>query len=158
MNGRFWKMWCINRFLCEWGIFPKPIYPDSQLEIDMETHISTILHLLHQTTKPYSSQNKKEYSLIHASLIHARVLSLCPSYRPLLWYNLAHILFDVRWGFGAQSRNSSTYAIFFRKKMLKSNHHTLVQSDVIYKRFNEVAQQLVNLVFWVRVLLVISIN
>ena len=83
----------------------------SHIGKDVEVHVLHItLYMLHHTTK-LSSQNREMAETTHTNICWNPSLCL-----PLLWRDLAHILFDVRGGAGALAWRLIDYAYFPLKK------------------------------------------
>ena len=109
--------WCINRFLCEWGFFPKPIYPNSRQIWRLMFYIYYICrtklqnHIILRTRK-----NTNWYMLEFYTFVpHTHHC-----------FNTTWLTFYLMWdgGLGHNQETHRLMLIFFPKKVLKSNHHT----------------------------------
>ena len=77
---------------------------------NVDAHTSHIIpHMLHLTTKPYSSQNG-EFNRTHQYMLEVIL------FEPLLPWDLTHMHCDVRWGVGAQVMREVDYAHFALNK------------------------------------------
>ena len=75
---------------------------------NVEAHAShVILHVLHLTTKPYSSQNRET--------VHIDPSRYLP-FKPLLPCDLAHMHCDVKWGVGPEVMRVVGYAHYALNK------------------------------------------